>query len=348
MCSQYSNDKGEIMVRFFYCTDIHGSEAVWRKFLNAAKYLEVDTLIMGGDITGKRIVPIVQLDDGTWQGSIYGTVEQEVVMSTEQDILDFEKRARMAGCYPHRLTPEENEILSSSDSITEENKMIKGGALDQLFDQVEAEGLQKWIDMIDDTMNDGTKRVPDGTQIIICPGNDDKFAIDEVIQKDPRVIFGECSRLDLDDQHEMISYGWTNPTPWNTYREQSEEEMYEAIENLVSQVNNIKNSVFCFHAPPHDSKIDEAPLLNPDLTYVGYSHGEPVRGSVGSTAVRKAIETHQPILGLHGHIHESPGAIKIGRTYVLNPGSEYTEAILKGFLVELDKGEIKRMQRVET
>jgi Icc-related predicted phosphoesterase len=335
------------MVRFFFCTDIHGSEAVWKKFLNTAKYLKADTLIMGGDITGKRIVPIIEQTDGTWKGSIYGTIDQEVVMKNEEEIQDFELRARMAGCYPHRLTPEENEYLSSRESMTEDQKMIKGGPLDKLFDKVEAEGLQLWIDMIDDIMNDGTKRVPDGTRIIICPGNDDKFAIDDIIIKDPRVIFGEGTKVDLDDHHEMISYGWTNPTPWNTYREQSEEEIEKAIETLADQVNKMENAVFCFHAPPYDSKIDEAPLLNPDLTYVGWSHGEPVRGGVGSTAVRKAIEKYQPILGLHGHIHESAGSVKIGRTYCLNPGSEYTEAILKGFLVELDKGELKRMQRVE-
>jgi Icc-related predicted phosphoesterase len=269
-------------------------------------------------------------------------------MHTEEEIEDFEKSARMAGCYPRCLTSEENEILSSTESMTEDNKMIKGGPLDKLFDLVEAEGLQLWIDMIDDVMKDGTKRIPDGTQIIICPGNDDKFAIDEIIKKDPRVIYGERAKVDLDDKHEMISYGWTNPTPWNTYREQSEEEIEKEIENLISQVDTLENSVFCFHAPPYDSKIDEAPLLNSNLTYVGWSHGEPVRGPVGSTSVRKAIEKYQPILGLHGHIHESAGAVKIGRTYCLNPGSEYTEAILKGFLIELEKGEIKRMQRVET
>ncbi|MFW9778461.1 MAG: phosphoesterase [Candidatus Heimdallarchaeota archaeon] len=335
------------MVRFFYCTDIHGSEAVWRKFLNSAKYLNVDTLIMGGDITGKRIVPIVEQPDGSWTGSIYGLAEQEVVMRTEKDIKDFEFRARMAGCYTYRITPEEQNELSSPESMTEEGKMVKGGALDKLFDKVEADSLQLWIDMIDDTMADGTKRVPNGTKIIICPGNDDKFAIDEIIIKDPRVIFGEGAKVDLDDQHEMISYGWTNPTPWHTYRETSEDKIEAKIEELVPRIRNLENSVFCFHAPPFESKIDEAPLLNSDLTYAGYSGGEPVRGPVGCKAVRNAIEKYQPLLGLHGHIHESPGSVKIGRTYCLNPGSEYTEAILKGFLVELEKGEIKRMQRVE-
>ncbi|NHJ01291.1 MAG: metallophosphoesterase [Candidatus Heimdallarchaeota archaeon] len=335
------------MVRFFFCTDIHGSEAVWRKFLNTPRYLKVDTIIMGGDITGKRIVPILQQSDGTWKGSIYGTVDQEVIMKTEEEIVDFEKRARMAGCYPTRLTARENEDLA--ESLEEEDgiqKLKKGGALDKLFDRVEAEGLQKWIDMVDDVI-DGSRRVPEGTKIIICPGNDDKFAIDEIIKKDPRVIYGEMAKIDLDNDHEMISYGWTTPTPWDTYRECNEENIKEKIEELVSLVNNIENSVFCFHCPPYESKIDEAPLLNPDLTYVGWRGGEPIRGATGSKAVREAIEKYQPIVSLHGHIHESPGSVKIGRTYCINPGSEYSEAILKGYLVELEKGELKAMQRVE-
>ncbi|MHA1940436.1 MAG: metallophosphoesterase family protein [Candidatus Hodarchaeales archaeon] len=335
------------MATIFFCTDIHGSEAVWKKFLNSAKYLKADTLIMGGDITGKRIVPIIKQDDGTWIGSIYGLHEDDTILTTEEEIQDFERRARYAGCYPHRLTEEENKILSSADSLTEEKKMIKGGPLDKLFDLVEAEGLQLWIDMIDDVMEDGSRRVPEGTKVIICPGNDDKFAIDDIIKKDPRVIFGDGTKVNLDDHHEMISYGWTNPTPWNTYRECGEEEIENKIAELATQVNNMKNAIFCFHCPPYDSIIDEAPLLNPNLTYIGYSGGEPIRGPVGCKSVRDAIEKYQPLLGLHGHIHESPGSMKIGRTYCVNPGSEYTEAILKGFLIELDKGKIKKLQRVE-
>lgn len=336
------------MVTLFFCTDIHGSEAVWRKFLNTAKYLGADTLIMGGDITGKRIVPIIKQDDGTYEGSAYGIDKDTVIMKTEDEILEFEHRTRAAGSYPVRLTKEENKVLSAPESVTEDGKMVKGGALDQLFDKMEAEGLQLWIDMIDDTMKDGERRVPEGTKIIICPGNDDKFAIDDIIIKDPRVIFGDGAVVNLDEEHEMLSYGWTNPTPWHTYRECSDEQVGEKIEELIPQIKNMENAVFCFHCPPYDSIIDEAPLLKEDLTYVAYTGGEPLRGAVGCKSVREAIEKYQPLLGLHGHIHESAGSLKIGRTYCINPGSEYSEAILKGFLIELKKGKILKMQRVET
>jgi Icc-related predicted phosphoesterase len=58
---------------------------------------------------------------------------------------------------------------------------------------------------------------------------------------------------------------------------------------------------------------------------------------VGSTAVREAIERQRPLLGLHGHVHESAGVEKIGRTVCINPGSDYGDGILRGAIVELDR-----------
>ena len=64
-------------------------------------------------------------------------------------------------------------------------------------------------------------------------------------------------------------------------------------------------------------------------------------GPGGSSAVRSAIEKHQPLLGLHGHIHESKGFVKIGRTFCVNPGSEYGEGILRGVIIDLEDGKVK-------
>jgi hypothetical protein len=66
--------------------------------------------------------------------------------------------------------------------------------------------------------------------------------------------------------------------------------------------------------------------------------------SVGSKAVRAAIEKYQPLVGLHGHIHESRSAQKIGRTTCINPGSEYGEGILRGCLVTFAEGVIEGFQ----
>jgi Icc-related predicted phosphoesterase len=62
---------------------------------------------------------------------------------------------------------------------------------------------------------------------------------------------------------------------------------------------------------------------------------------VGSKAVRRAIETYQPILSLHGHIHESRGVATIGRTVCINPGSEYPDGVLRGAIVDFDRDGVK-------
>ena len=65
---------------------------------------------------------------------------------------------------------------------------------------------------------------------------------------------------------------------------------------------------------------------------------------VGSTACRETIERYQPLLGLHGHLHESRGTFQLGRTLCINPGSEYSEGVLRGALIELEGGQVKNYQ----
>jgi Icc-related predicted phosphoesterase len=72
--------------------------------------------------------------------------------------------------------------------------------------------------------------------------------------------------------------------------------------------------------------------------------GNPVSMQAGSSALYKVIEEHQPVLGIHGHIHEGRGNIKIGRTTCVNPGSVYPEGILQGVLVTLSEGEVTSVQ----
>jgi Icc-related predicted phosphoesterase len=96
-------------------------------------------------------------------------------------------------------------------------------------------------------------------------------------------------------------------------------------------------AVFNVHCPPSDTHLDQAPLLDDDLRPVVDASGIRTT-SVGSTSVREAIERHQPVLGLHGHVHESPGASKLGASLCLNPGSEYGDGILRGAIVDLETG----------
>lgn len=75
--------------------------------------------------------------------------------------------------------------------------------------------------------------------------------------------------------------------------------------------------------------------------------GDVLRGPVGSTAVRRLIETRRPVLSIHGHIHESGGERRIGETLCINPGSEANHGVLRGYLVDVGRKGIELVQRVE-
>lgn len=314
--------------RFLFSTDFHGSETVWRKFLNAAKYFDLDALVLSGDMTGKLMIPIIKRPDGRYDASL----QAEKFVLTEEDVPEFAKKCRMITYLPHVTTPEEVERIANDEKYRE-----------NLFEHLEQEAIRTWLSLIPD-------RVPLKCKVILSPGNDDKLSIDDIIRAEtaniPNLIFGEEEVVALDKEHEVLCFGWSNPTPFNSPRECSEEELEERLERVAAQVRNLETSVFCIHVPPHDSVIDQAPLVTDDLKY-DMSSGRIQMVPVGSKTVRKIIEKYQPLLGLHGHIHESPGFVNIGRTQCLNPGSEYAEGILKGFLVEIDGPRITQLRRVE-
>jgi len=310
--------------KLMFATDLHGSETVWRKFLNSAKIYDLDALVLSGDMTGKIMVPIVKRDDGKYDSHL---LARSYVLE-ESELEDYKKKVRMISYLPYVTTPEESKRIGEEEKYRED-----------LFEKLECEIVDIWMKLIPD-------RVPKKCRIYISPGNDDKFAIDETIKKSPHVIFAEEDVVSLDDEHEVLCFGWSNPTPFDSPRECSEEELEQKLEAVVKKVRNFKTAIFCIHVPPYDSQLDVCPMLTKDLSVV-ISGGRPQMISVGSKAVRKIIEKYQPLLGLHGHIHESPGFVKIGRTECLNPGSEYAEGIFKGYLVEIDGPKIKRLQRIE-
>ncbi|MFQ6089246.1 MAG: metallophosphoesterase [Candidatus Methanofastidiosia archaeon] len=311
--------------KFLFTTDLHGSEQVWRKFLNSARYLGLDAIIMGGDITGKMIVPITNRGDGKWDAYRAG---KDYVLS-ESELAEFESTLRFSGYYPYRTTK------ANVAAIDADKKRF-----DALFDEIMSSELERWLELIPD-------RVPDRVKVIITPGNDDRFCIDEVLKKNSNVLYGEGTVVNLDGVHELVSCGWSNPTPWNSPRECSEEELKRKYEASIEEVEDLEKSIFNFHVPPYDSQIDYAPKLTSDLK-VEYEGGKPRLVPVGSKACREMIESYQPLLGLHGHIHESFGFCRLGRTVCLNPGSEYAEGILRAFVIEVENGKIKKQQRLES
>lgn len=135
----------------------------------------------------------------------------------------------------------------------------------------------------------------------------------------------------------MISTGWANRTPWNTERERDESELETSLEAMVKQLPAKAGWVFNLHCPPHKSGLDEAPELDEQMRpkYAGH-----ILKAVGSTAVRGIIQRYQPLVSLHGHIHEGRGTSKIGRTVCINPGSTYEQGTLLGALVDFDRSRL--------
>ncbi len=303
-------------MRIFFATDIHGSEVCWRKFLNSAAFYKADLVVLGGDVTGKAMVPITARD-GYWQVTLRG---ETLRLDTRQELDDVVARIRNSGFYPAMVSPDELTELGAD-----------AAAVDRRFSTEMLSSLDRWLDMADGKLRGG--EIP----CILNGGNDDIFEIDEVLESSPCVSFAEGKLLDLDG-FSLVSMGWTNPTPWDTYREAPETELAAKIEAIASLVPDMGRAIFNFHAPPYGTGLDEAPALDETLRPV---HGGAVMKPVGSTAVRDAILRHQPMLSVHGHIHESRGIKKMKRTLAINPGSVYGDGVLQGAVIDLDAKKAK-------
>jgi Icc-related predicted phosphoesterase len=308
-----------IRLRVFFATDIHGSETCWRKFLNAAAFYHADLVILGGDVTGKVMVPIT-VRTGYWEVVLGGERRR---VETREELAEVERQIRNRGSYPALVSPDELDLMAREE-----------GAVDRRFSQEMLSSLGRWLDMADGKLKGG--EIP----CVLNGGNDDFFEIDPVIESSPCVKFGEGKLLELDGFH-LVSMGWTNPTPWHTFREAPETELAAKIDAVASQVPDMERAIFNFHAPPYGTGLDEAPALDETLRPI---HGGAVMKPVGSTAVRDAIRRYQPMLSVHGHIHESRGIKKMGRTLAINPGSVYGDGVLQGALLELNpkKGKVTR------
>ncbi|MEM3697761.1 MAG: metallophosphoesterase [Candidatus Bathyarchaeia archaeon] len=317
-----------VHTRIYYCCDIHGSEICFRKILNVVKYdiYHASVVIVSGDLTGKVIVPIIKKTDSVFKTRFLGS---DISISSENRLQEVVKQISDCGYYPYITDTNEFEELKK-----DKEKFLN------IFSSLITKRMEEWVRLAEERLKD--RKV----KFFMIPGNDDDPKIIDVLKRSSIIIYPEYDVVMLDDFHEMISMGATNITPWRTHGEFPEDELSQKIENMVSKVKNINNCIFNFHCPPFNSGLDLAPKLNEELQPVIIG-GEILKVPVGSTAVRQAIEKHQPKLGLFGHIHESPGDIYIGRTLCLNPGSEYSEGILRGYIIDVDKEKIIRYYRVE-
>jgi Icc-related predicted phosphoesterase len=278
-------------------------------------------LILGGDITGKMIIPIVAEAQSEWTTTFLG---ERLTMRNETEVEAVERKIRAVGYYTYRAPRKEaEEIQTNQDRV------------DALFSQLMRDSVSSWMRLAEERLEGS------GSKCYISPGNDDAFVIDPIIQSSNYVVCPEGKVVMIDDQHEMISCGYSNMTPWKCPRDIPEQELGAKIANMVSQAHDMERCIFNLHCPPYGTTLDSAPKLDKDLNPSVEPGGGFEMAPAGSTAVRDAIEKHQPLLGLHGHIHESKGTFKIGRTLCLNPGSEYAERILRGVLLDVEGNRVK-------
>lgn len=307
-------------MRIYYATDLHGSEVCFRKFLGAGKVYEADLVIMGGDCTGKMIIPLISDGNGGFRCSWSGG---DVEVHDADELAKLERQIQDTGLYPARMEQSELQLLEADSE-----------RLGKLFTELMTENLRRWLDLAQERLRDS------GLRVIFTPGNDDEWSVDDVLAESTFIEHPEGKITILGDRHEMLSLSWSNHTPWDTPRECSEEELGQKIAALADQIQDMDNAIFNIHVPPYGTGLDNAPELEAGGDRV--KRGGSIMKPVGSTAVRDAILRYQPLLTLHGHIHESRGVQKLGRTVMVNPGSTYSDGTLQGIIVDLEDKKVAR------
>ena len=315
-----SHDKPFVL---FFATDLHGSEKCFLKFLNAAKFYEADGLVLGGDLTGKGLVPVVQTNGG-YRAEIQGRVEAVVA---DSDVREIERRIRFNGFYPHRCQPDELEQLQVDPAFR-----------DAVFSRVMRNELERWVAIADERVAQA------GVPCVMMPGNDDDPFVSEILDT-AKVVRNVDGRIAEFGPYHVLGFGWSNPTPWRSPREMEELQIASTLRELADELEDPSRAIFDVHPPPHNSSLDLAPKLKEDLSFAS-PDGQSQLVPVGSTAVRDIIAEYQPLLSLHGHVHESRGSAGIGGTLCLNPGSEYNAGVLRGVLVRLGPTKVEGHQFV--
>ena len=306
-------------IRIFFATDIHGSAVCFRKFINAADFYKAQVIILGGDLTGKALIPI--FDKGThYEAEFLG---EKIVLNNEKELEKTIKRIRDMGCYTY-LTAEDNwQKLKENPN-----------ELERIFSKTVKESIKEWISYAEKKLEN---------KDVICliqPGNDDSYEIDELLNS--KIVINSNEKvIPIGENLVVLSLGYSNITPWKCPRDIPEEELRKKIDQLIERIDSNPEIIFNIHVPPCGTGIDEAPELDDQMRPKVGPGGQILTKPVGSTAVREAILEYQPLLSLHGHIHEAKGFAKLGRTLCINPGSEYHDGILKGVLIQITNNKIR-------
>lgn len=308
------------LTRILYGSDFHGSEAVFRKFLAAGMQYKASILIVGGDVTGKAMIPIIHQGGGKYIGYVFGRKEEA---STPEELERVKKIVNNVGFYPIAIEKDEAEELEKNpDSMAKR------------FEAEMCRRIREWMALAEE------KLAPPKIQLYFMPGNDDLALIDDVINEFPHVENPDMKRFVINNEYELVGNSNSNMTPWACARDIEEDELEQKLAELEKLIRNPERTIAVIHVPPYKSGLDSCPELDKNLKIVTRG-GQVVMKSAGSTAVKAFIERVSPMLTLHGHIHEAAGHVRIGRTLAVNAGSEYTEGILKAAIINLENGGVK-------
>ena len=319
------NFSKEKNTRIYFASDIHGSQKCFKKFINAGKFYEADAIILGGDITGKSILHIEKLENGSYHSNFMGI---ENIFYTNEEVGNFGKAVQTAGFYPF-ISKIDEWIAHKNDS----------SLMDDLFYRLMKKSLEEWMEFAEQRLRNS------GIKCFIMPGNDDPFSINDILKKSDYIINPDGCVVQINDSLTMVGCGYSNPTPWDSPRECSETELKAKIDLVMNNVSNPESCILCAHVPPYNTTLDDAPKLSSTLQ-VQSSGGQVEVAPVGSTAVLDAIHKYGFIVSLHGHIHEVHAIKNIGKTLSINPGSDYGDGILHGALVNISKNKVKSYQLV--
>ncbi len=303
-------------VRIFFASDLHGSEKCFAKLLNVPRIYKANVIIVGGDVSGKMIIPIIEVGGGEYRARFLG---EEIVVRGRSGLEKLVDKIRAVGYYPYVTDRRGLEELESSDR-----------KLEEIFEELIVESIRRWIKLADEKMR-GLN-----VKFFMMPGNDDPYIVEDLLKESELIVNPDRGVVMVDEYHEMLSLGVSNITPWNCPRDLPEEEIGKLIDSIASSLERPEKAIFNIHVPPYGTNIDLAPKLDENLKPILTPGGEYELVHVGSIAVRKAIERYGPMLGLHGHIHEARGIYRLKKSLCVNPGSEYTEGILRGALIDID------------
>ena len=306
-------------LKLFFATDLHASHVCFEKFLTGARVYGADLLVLGGDLTGKSVIPLVRNGSGYREG----LGDDARLLETDSELREYEAHVADLGSYSVRVERDEAEALAADhDELT------------RTLAREAAARVARWAELAEERLR------PSGVRCYVTGGNDDPAEVLDALSAAAGDSLELCDgrAVRISDETELVSVGFSNPTPWHTPREVPEPRLRELIEAAVAEADDPRNALFNIHPPPLDTGLGRCPELDtstdpPSPVRVS---GELVYTDAGSSAVRESVLEHQPLAGLHGHIHESRAAAELGDTVVINPGSTSREGVLRGVLVTLN------------